>query len=54
MNELDKQYPNFAKLTAYLNSKRNPRQVLNGILLAIEPTGNHIADETKKTKIGVG
>ena len=54
MNELEKQYPNFARLTAYLNGKQNPRKELRGILLALEPSSERLSHSDNKAEIGVG
>lgn len=53
MNELEKQYPNFARLTTYLNGKQSPRKVLRGILLALEPSSERLSHSDNKTEIGV-
>lgn len=54
MNELEKQYPNFARLTAYLNGKQEPRNVLRGILFTLEPSGERLSHSDDKAEIGVG
>lgn len=54
MNELEKQYPNFARLTAYLNGKQDPRNTLLGILFALEPVRERLSHSDDKAEIGVG
>ena len=54
VNELEKQYPNFARLTAYLNGKQEPRNVLRGILFTLEPSGERLSHSDDKAEIGVG
>lgn len=42
---IEQQYPNFKKLTEYLNTKKNPRRILHTVVLLCKPRVNGVDDD---------
>lgn len=46
--------PNFSKLTAYLESKRNPRRILYLAIMSCKPSFDAVNDDHQEAKVGIG
>ena len=55
MNEqkLEQEYPNFKKLTDYLNTKRYPRRTLRVVVSLCKPIINSVDNNSQKPNIGL-